>query len=99
MRAPLVLAWRDFRIAGFMASAVSSVTSLRAEARLLSLAGLILLAIGFPMTLGLAAIAISTGAVSPILPIALGAPPLLLGYLACHFASARMVKAKTLEEV
>ena len=78
---------------------VSSVTSLRAEARLLSLAGLILLVIGFPMTLGLAAFAIATGAISPILPIALGAPPLLLGYLACHFASARMVKAKTLEEV
>jgi hypothetical protein len=24
-------------------------------------------------------------------------PPILLGYLACHFASQRMVKAKALE--
>lgn len=65
----------------------------------MGLAGLILLVIGFPTTLALAALAISTGAISPVLPVALGAPPLLLGYLACHFASARMVKAKTIEDV
>jgi hypothetical protein len=34
---------------------------------------------------------------SPLLPIAAGAPPIMLGYLACHFASRRMVKAKALE--
>lgn len=70
---------------------------LRAEARLLTFAGLILLGIGFPLTIFLAAQALAPGGLSPILPIAMGAPPIILGYLACHFASHRMVKAKTLE--
>lgn len=70
---------------------------LRAEARLLTFAGLILLGIGFPLTIFLAAQALAPGGLSPILPIAMGAPPIILGYLACHFASQRMVKAKTLE--
>lgn len=96
---PRVPAWRDFRNAHGMVVPVPAVTSLRAEAKLLSAAGLILLAIGFPLTLGLAIAAIGWGLVSPVLPIAFGAPPLMLGYLACHFASSRMVKAKALEEV
>jgi hypothetical protein len=58
---------------------------------------LILLAVGFPATLVLAAQALSPHGLSPMLPIAIGAPPILLGYLACHFASQRMVKAKALE--
>jgi hypothetical protein len=70
---------------------------LRAEARLLTFAGLILLGAGFPTTLALVALALTPGGLSPMLPIAAGAPPLVLGYLACHFASQRMVKAKTLE--
>lgn len=70
---------------------------LRAEARLLTFAGLILLGLGFPLTMFLAAQALAPGGLSPVLPIALGAPPIILGYLACHFASQRMVKAKTLE--
>lgn len=70
---------------------------LRAEARLLTIAGLILLGLGFPITLFLAAQAFAPGGLSPILPIAAGAPPILLGYLSCHFASQRMVKAKSLE--
>lgn len=70
---------------------------LRAEARLLAFAGLILLGIGFPLTIVLAAQALAPGGLSPIFPIAAGAPPILLGYLACHFASQRMVKAKALE--
>ena len=70
---------------------------LRAEARLLTFAGLLLLGIGFPLTIFLAAQALAPGGLSPILPIAMGAPPIILGYLACHFASQRMVKAKTLE--
>ncbi len=72
--------------------------SLRAEARLLTTAGLILLAFGFPLTLLLVAQALTPDAHTPaILPFAAGAPPIVLGYLACHFASQRMVKAKALE--
>ncbi len=71
--------------------------ALRAEARLLSVAGFILLGIGFPVTLLLVARALSLDGVSPLLPAAIGAPPLILGYIACHFASQRLVKAKTLE--
>ncbi len=72
-------------------------TTLRAEARLLAIAGIILLALGFPITMGLAMLAMAPHGVSPVLPIAAGGPPLMLGYLACHFASRRIVKARTLE--
>lgn len=72
-------------------------TMLRAEARLLTIAGLILLGLGFPITLFLAAQALAPGGLSPVFPIAAGAPPIFLGYLACHFASERMVKARALE--
>ena len=71
--------------------------SLRAEARLLTLAGLILLGLGFPLTLYLVSLSLGPNGLSPILPLAIGAPPIILGYIACHFASVRMVKAKTLE--
>jgi hypothetical protein len=71
--------------------------ALRAEARLLSVAGLILLAVGFPTTLLLVAQALRPEGLSPVLPAAIGAPPILLGYIACHFASKRLVKAKALE--
>jgi hypothetical protein len=71
--------------------------ALRAEARLLSVAGLILLGIGFPATLLLVAQSLSPEGMSPVLPAALGAPPIMLGYIACHFASQRLVKAKALE--
>lgn len=71
--------------------------ALRAEARLLSVAGLILLGIGFPVTLVLVAQALAPDGVSPVLPAAVGAPPIMLGYIACHFASKRLVKAKALE--
>lgn len=74
-----------------------SVTTLRAEARLLTTAGLILLAIGFPLTLALTVLALAPQGISPMLPLASGGPPILLGYLACYFASRRMVKAKALE--
>lgn len=70
---------------------------LRAEARLLTIAGLILLGVGFPATLILVAQSLSPEGLSPVLPAAIGAPPIMLGYLACHFASRRMVKAKALE--
>ena len=76
----------------------NAAATLRAEARLLTLAGLILLAIGLPLTLGLALMALSPDGLSPVMPAAAGAPPLMLGYLACHFASRRMVKARELEQ-
>jgi hypothetical protein len=74
-----------------------NAATLRAEARLLSLAGFTILAIGFPVTLALVAHALVTEGASPFLPAAVGAPPLMLGYLACHFASQRMVLAKAAE--
>lgn len=70
---------------------------LRAEAKLLTTAGLLLLGVGFPATLLLVAQALAHEGGSPFLPAAVGAPPIVLGYLACHFASRRMVKAKALE--
>lgn len=71
--------------------------ALRAEARLLTVAGLILLGIGFPATLVLVAQSLAPEGGSPVLPAAIGAPPIMLGYIACHFASKRLVKAKALE--
>jgi hypothetical protein len=75
-----------------------NAAELRAEARLLTLAGLILLGLGFPLTLYLVFQALAPQGLSPILPAAIGAPPIMLGYIACHFASLRMVKAKAIEE-
>lgn len=75
----------------------TTAAALRAEARLLTVAGLILLAIGFPLTIALVAGALVEGGLPAVLPATIGAPPVMLGYLACHFASARMVKAKALE--
>lgn len=72
---------------------------LRAEARLLSIAGMLLLVVGFPFTLFLVWLALSGEGIPPMLPVALGAPPILLGYFACHFATRRMVKARELENV
>jgi hypothetical protein len=73
-----------------------SAAALRAEARLLTMAGLILLGLGFPTTLFFVAQALSDAA-PPILPAAIGAPPLMLGYIACHFATKRLIRAKALE--
>ncbi len=72
-------------------------TALRAEARLLTIAGFFLLGVGFPLTLIMTAIALGAGDGSPFVPAAIGAPPIMLGYLACHFASQRMMKAKAIE--
>jgi hypothetical protein len=71
--------------------------ALRAEARLLTVAGIFLLGVGFPVTLVMVAIALGSGSEAPFAPAAIGAPPIMLGYLACHFASQRMVKAKAIE--
>jgi hypothetical protein len=80
-----------------MRSTRPTPATLRAEARFLTFAGLILLGIGFPLTIVLAAQALAPGGLSPVLPIAAGLPPIVLGYLACHFAWQRMLKAKALE--
>lgn len=85
-----------FASAWLMRSKRPTAATLRAEAHLLSLAGLILLGIGFPLTLFLVAMALAPDGLSPTLPLVVGAPPLMLGYLACHFASQRMVRAKAL---
>jgi len=98
MRAARAHAWRDFRNHADMQTQRLNANDLRAEARLLTLAGLILLGLGFPLTLYLVAVSLGPNGLSPILPIAIGAPPIVLGYIACHFASLRMVKAKALEE-
>ena len=74
-----------------------TAAALRAEARLLSTAGIILLLIGFPLTLWLVDRPRGVNTVLRVLPLAIGAPPIALGYLACHFASQRMVKARALE--
>jgi hypothetical protein len=86
--------WRDFRMRSCMRAHPHAAAALKAEARLLTVAGLILLAIGFPLTMSLALMALAPNGISPVLPAAIGGPPLLLGYLACHFASRRMEKAK-----
>ncbi|MCA8885878.1 MAG: hypothetical protein KDA35_04585 [Hyphomonadaceae bacterium] len=90
--------WRDFRTWLDMAANRPNPAALRAEARLLTIAGSFLLGIGFPLTLIMTAIALGSGDSSPFVPAAIGAPPIVLGYLACHFASQRMVKAKAIEQ-
>ncbi|MGD9980828.1 MAG: hypothetical protein AB7H66_09745 [Hyphomonadaceae bacterium] len=80
-----------------MATHRPNPSALRAEARLLTIAGLILLGAGFPATLIMVAIVLGSGSDSPFLPAAVGAPPIMLGYLACHFASRRMMRAKLVE--
>lgn len=66
---------------------------LRAEARLLALAGFQALALAFPFTLILVGQALA-GEVAPLAPIAFGAPALALGYIPCHIAARRFHKAR-----
>ncbi len=73
-----------------------SAAALRAEAGVLGISGIMLMAIGFPLTLFLVAWALAEGGLPPMLPVAIGAPPLMIGYLACHYASQRLVMAKAL---
>jgi hypothetical protein len=81
-----------------MSNVRPNVASLRAEARILITAGVILLALGFPTTIVLVARALGPEGFPPLLPIAIGAPPIMLGYLACHFASQRLERARALED-
>lgn len=70
--------------------------ALRAEARLMTLAGVILLAIGLPLSLILAALALA-GTVGPLVPVWAAGPPIALGWAACAWASRRLQKAQALE--
>lgn len=105
MRASRVRVWRDFRSVSCMRTLSQNATqsnavspqSLRDEARLLTLAGLLLIAIGFPVTLAMVLMALAPDGMSPVLPAAVGGPPLLLGYIACHYASARLARAKAID--
>jgi len=78
--------------------AIESASALRAEARFMTNAGLILLAIGLPLTMTLTALALAPHAISPIAPLTIGGPPVLLGYIACHYASMRFSRAKAIED-
>lgn len=105
MRVARVRAWRDFRSVSFMSTLSHFATqstgvspqSLRDEARLLTLAGAMLIGMGFPLTMILVLFALSPEGLPPLLPIIVGAPPITLGYIACHYASARLARAKALE--
>src|SRR5262245_60392615 len=80
-----------------MRKMVTDPTSLRGEAAILAAAGLIVLGVSLPLTLALVAMALSPDGFSPFVPMIIGGPPMLLGYLACHFASSKYEKAKKLE--
>jgi len=73
--------------------------NLRAEARLIAMAGLILLAIGFPTTLILAALSLSPDGISPLFALLAGGPPIALGWAACRYASTRLERAKERERL
>lgn len=74
------------------------VEILRGEARFMAAAGMILMGVALPLTLIFVALALGSPEVSPLLPIAVGAPPTMIGYLACHFASRRLARVKALSE-
>lgn len=72
--------------------------TMRGEARFMAAAGMILMGVALPLTLVFVALALAEPGMSPLLPIAVGAPPTMIGYLACHFASRRLAKVKALSE-
>jgi len=76
----------------------ATIEALRGEARLLSTAGIMLLAVGLPLTLGLVAPALNPEGASPLTPLAIGGGPVLVGYLICVAASWRLSQAKKLSQ-
>lgn len=76
----------------------AAVAALRAEARLIATAGLILLAVGFPLTLALAALALAPNGLSPLAPLLSGGPLVGFGWAACRYASWRLEQAGRLEQ-
>ncbi len=73
------------------------VDALRGEARFLATAGYMLMSACLPLTMFFVAMALSGQGGSPFLPIAAGAPPMMIGYMACHFATRRLARAAVLE--
>jgi hypothetical protein len=57
-----------------------------------------LLLIGFPLTLALVSMSMSPEGLSPLMPALVGGPPVLMGYLACRYASSRLMRAKVVEQ-
>jgi hypothetical protein len=72
--------------------------TLRAEARIFAFAGAILLAIGLVCSVILVMRALSDVHIPPAFPLLIAGPPLVLGYLACHFATLRMLRARAMEK-
>ncbi len=70
---------------------------LRAEARVMVRAGLILLAFGFPTTIAFTVLALAPEGVSPLAPLLSGGPLVALGWAACRYAAWRMSQADALE--
>src|SRR5262245_38065804 len=79
-------------------SSTRHIRNLRAEARLLTMAGVILLALGFPTTLVLAALAMEPDGLSPLLAAGIGTPLIAAGWTACAYASDRLSRAAKLTE-
>ena len=75
----------------------ADVRALRAEARLLTMAGMMLLGVGFPLTLFLAACALAPNGISPLAPLLSGGPLVAFGWAACRYASWRFEQAARLE--
>ena len=90
-------AWREFRTTLHMATQTHIASVLRAEARLMSVAGMLLLAAAFPFTLYLAVLALVGDHVSALTPLVAGAPPILLGYCVCHRGAYQLQRARKLD--
>lgn len=93
--------WRRFRTASAMDTTTPDIRhahleALRGEARMLATAGYVLMAVALPLTLLFVALALSGRGGSPFLPIAAGAPPMMIGYMACHYATRRLARAAVL---
>jgi hypothetical protein len=79
-------------------AADAAAASLRAEAKLLAMAGTLLLAAGFPLTLALAALSLASGRVEPLTSVWAGAPLIVFGWVSCALASRRLQQARRVRE-
>lgn len=79
-----------------MTGTLDDIVSLRAEARLLGVAGGLLLMPGLTVTVIASLLSVASGGEQPLLPLLVGGPLLGMGYLACHLASVRAAKASAL---
>lgn len=69
---------------------------LRAEARIVTMAGVILLAIGLPLALILAALALGPRG-DALAPVIWAGPLILMGWGACQYGARRLEQAQALE--